>query len=348
MTDPKRTLLLVLGRRSGTSALTGALSELGFLVPKPEVAADQTNPRGFGEPRWVVDLHDRLLREAQVTVFDARPGAWAKTADVGALDSVQAELGDFLGRQFDRAHQLVVKDPRLVWFFSAWLRAGEAAGAKVVAVTMLRSPAEVVASSQKWYSGWGHTDANRAAAWLNVVLYGELMTRDAARAHVRYADLLADGPQVLRRLGDDLGLEPVRGASADRLQRSREFLDPQLRRSAGDWGALAVPEPVRALAEQVFKQVGALGDPDGDTAEARAALDDARASYRTLYQDAKAIVQRPVRRAAPSQRRPQSPADQRMEALRTLYFSLPRSARLRIPTPVRRRLRSFRRRGNGD
>jgi hypothetical protein len=350
----ERTLLLVLGRRSGTSAVTGALSELGFLVPPPEVAADETNPRGFGESRWVVDLHDRLLRDAGVAVFDARPAGWAEAADVAARADVRAELDELLAEQFGAAAALVVKDPRLVWFLPAWQRAGEAAGAKVAVVTMLRHPAEVAASAQKWYAGWGHTDANRAAAWLNTTLHGELLTRDVKRTYLRYADLLADGPGVLARIGDDLDLAPVRGASEDQRRRSREFLDPGLRRSATDWAALAVPEPVQALAEEVFKKVGALGDPGGDTAEARTALDDARAAYDRLYEDAQAIVGQPVSRSK-TRRRPAaspatspaapSPAAQRKEALRSLYFSFPRSARLRIPKSVRRRLKSLLRGG---
>ena len=69
--------MLVVGvGRSGTSLLTGILGQLGLHIPTPEVKADETNPRGFGEPRWVVDFHSRLLRAERVTVNDARPAAF--------------------------------------------------------------------------------------------------------------------------------------------------------------------------------------------------------------------------------------------------------------------------------
>ena len=69
-----RQLLLVVGvGRSGTSLMAGMLGQMGFQLPQPEVKANDTNPRGFGEPRWVVDLHTRLLRQRRVTVNDARP-----------------------------------------------------------------------------------------------------------------------------------------------------------------------------------------------------------------------------------------------------------------------------------
>ena len=36
-------------------------ARLGLHVPQPEVGSDATNPKGFGEPQWVVDFHDELL-----------------------------------------------------------------------------------------------------------------------------------------------------------------------------------------------------------------------------------------------------------------------------------------------
>lgn len=72
--DPARKVLYVVGAgRSGTSTLAGVMTLLGLHVPQPEVLADQSNPKGFGEPRWVVDVHDRWLNECQVQVSDARP-----------------------------------------------------------------------------------------------------------------------------------------------------------------------------------------------------------------------------------------------------------------------------------
>ena len=93
----ERQLLLVVGvGRSGTSLLAGMLGQLGFHIPQPEVQADDTNPRGFGEPRWVVDFHTRLLRERRVTVNDARPAAWEATTAAGEAPAVRDELRGWL------------------------------------------------------------------------------------------------------------------------------------------------------------------------------------------------------------------------------------------------------------
>ena len=72
-----RKLLVVAGSgRSGTSLLTGLTGRLGVHIPKPEVIANHSNPRGFGEPRWAVDFHNGLLQSLDVAVDDGRPEAW--------------------------------------------------------------------------------------------------------------------------------------------------------------------------------------------------------------------------------------------------------------------------------
>ena len=97
-------LILVVGvGRSGTSLLSGMLGHLGFHIPQPEVKANDTNPRGFGEPRWVVDFHTRLLRERRVTLNDARPAAWESTGATADDAAVYGELSRWLGGQLREA-----------------------------------------------------------------------------------------------------------------------------------------------------------------------------------------------------------------------------------------------------
>ena len=81
--DPRRRGVFIVGSgRSGTSALACTLQSLGSVhVPQPEVPADESNPKGFGESQWIVDFHDRMLRRANVRVADARPQAWFDTGE---------------------------------------------------------------------------------------------------------------------------------------------------------------------------------------------------------------------------------------------------------------------------
>ena len=105
----ERRLVLVVGvGRSGTSLLTGVLGQLGFHVPQPEVEADDTNPRGFSEPRWAVDFHKRLLSARRVTVNDSRPAAFERTATAAEDPAALAELREWLEGQLGEAVAVVV------------------------------------------------------------------------------------------------------------------------------------------------------------------------------------------------------------------------------------------------
>lgn len=279
-----RRLVLVVGvGRSGTSLAAGILGQLGFHIPQPEVKADETNPRGFGEPRWVVDFHTRLLRQRSVTVNDARPEALKIAAHPGPRAGHR--LREWLEEQFEVDPSLVVKDPRTVWFLPLWTTAAEQLGASTSFLTMLRHPAEVVTSARKYY-GTGQTAASRTGAWINLILETERFTRGKPRAFVRYEDLLADWQREIRRAGTSLGAPEL--ATAEHTPAVDAFVDPALHRNRVGWEALDVPPRVRELADEVWEQLGRLAGEGGD--EPRAALDDARAAYRELYGEAEALA----------------------------------------------------------
>jgi hypothetical protein len=302
MASQERTLVLVAGSgRSGTSLLTGILQRLGQQVPQPEVPADPTNPRGFGESQWVVDFHSRLLRTARVQTADARPAAWALTGEANLDDAVRRELLTWLRRQFREADHLVVKDPRLSWFLPLWRRCAMDAGGSPRMVTMLRHPAAVVESKQRWYGGW-QGDVGRTAGWLNQMLFTERATREAPRAFLRYDELLEDWPQAIGRVERILDLPVVRDAPVAALRDVHAFVDPQLSRSRPEWGELRIPASLRALADEVWELVNALSE-DPAQADLAERLDAARARYIELYEQAEAIAQSSVAAA-----RSQAPA----------------------------------------
>jgi hypothetical protein len=292
-------LVLVVGiGRSGTSLFTGMLGQLGFHVPQPEVRADETNPRGFSEPRWVVDFHSRLMRERRVTVFDSRPAAWGEMGGVADDPEVFEELRSWLAVQLVGRSKLVIKDPRIGWFLPLWLRCAEALGLETGFATMLRHPAEMVASARHWYGTW-QNDASRAAAWLNMTLHTESATRGARRAFIRYDDLLEDWPREISRTGELLDLPSLVGVDRSGYPAIDAFVDPALRRSAAGWEEVAVPQPLQELLDDVWSQVSGLAAPGGDNGETNAALDASRAAYVEFYSGAEAIAQSSVTAVKP-------------------------------------------------
>ena len=97
-------------------------------------AADASNPRGFSEPQWVVDLHERFLKEVAVQSGDARPAAWFETGRISTREPARIRVTDWLEPHFDVHPELVVKDPRLSWFLGLWRVAAIRTGAKPVFV----------------------------------------------------------------------------------------------------------------------------------------------------------------------------------------------------------------------
>jgi len=329
-----RSIVLVAGSgRSGTSVMSGVLSRLGYVVPKPEVQPDQSNPKGFAESRWVVDFHTRLLDAAGVETADARPTAWAETAAVGD-DAVRTELRGFLGKQFAQHDHLVIKDPRLIWFLPLWREVAADLAADARFLTMLRHPADVVASKSRYYGAW-RGDVSRTAGWVNTMLYTERATRDGARAFVRFEDLVGDWPRVVDELARALELGPVANATAAQMRTADAFIDPTLLRSSASWDDLEIPTALRDQAEHVWTLLCRLADKgrsdDGDTS---VEIDRVRESYVALYEDAEAVARSSITAATRKRAsRPQAP----QSAARRVWQRLPRRWQRAIRSLLRSR-----------
>ena len=268
----KRRVVFVVGSgRSGTSTMSGALQTLGMHVPQPEVVADETNPKGFGEPQWVVDLHTELLQRCNVAVSDARPAAWFEAGRLANIERLRTRLHTWLEEQFaeaastEGAPELVVKDPRLAWFLGLWRSAALRCEAAPAYVTMLRPVTEVVGSKQRYYSTrFGEID--RTAAWVNMMLHTERATRGSQRAFVRYEDLLTDWTIPLFGIGQRFDLFAVKSASANDIRKVHQFIDPDLRRVQLTWDDVDVPARLRDIAEESWQALNKLADDGGDRA----------------------------------------------------------------------------------
>jgi hypothetical protein len=306
MTGPsaRPQLALVVGAgRSGTSLVAGMLGQLGFHIPQPEVVANRTNPRGFGEPRWVVDFHASLMKRAAVGLFDARPAAWEAAREAAARPARRTALRDWLAGELSGHDRIIVKDPRTSWFLPLWVDVAGELGADVRVVGPLRHPTEVL-TSVRTTARDRQTEATRAAWWVNMSLGTERVTRDLPRGYLRYDELLTDWRAELDRVERRCGLPLLSDATDEQVASIDAFVDPSLRRAAAGWDAVDVPPAVAGLADEVWSRLGALTSGTDEPA-ARAGLDDLSVRYAALYGDAEAIadssiqaaVARAVRRA---------------------------------------------------
>jgi hypothetical protein len=233
----------------------------------------------------------------------------------------------------------VVKDPRTTWFLPLWTGCAEDLGVPTSFVTMLRHPAEIIASARKSY-GTTQSAASRAGSWINVTLATERQTRGSRRAFVRYDDLLADWERELRRVGSAVGspdLAELRRADHPKVDA---FVDPSLHRNRVGWEEFDVPAPVRDLAEAVWAEVLRLTDPEADAASVQERLDEAAASYDAMYADAEALAWSSIAAAGKARRRgpaPGTPTPQ-AEPIAPVPSLRVRLAR-RIPVRYRRSVR---------
>jgi hypothetical protein len=292
-----RRLVLVAGAgRSGTSLMTGILSKLGMSVPQPEVTADETNPRGFGEPRWVVDFHTRLMRTRRITSLDGRTDAPEMAAQAAADAGAAELLRTWLEVQFVGVSQVVVKDPRIVWFLPLWDACARDLGVTTGVVTMLRYPTEVIASARTWYGDW-QSNPSRACGWINVMLQTERISRDSPRAYVAYPELMGDWKAEINRVGAALDIASLVSVDAAAAASVEEFVDPGLRRQTVGWEDMGVPAHVRELSDRVWDGLVGLSHGGAESADARAQLDGWREEYAALYTEAEQIAQSTIRAA---------------------------------------------------
>ncbi len=277
--------------RSGTSTLAGVLRQFGLHVPRPEVEADASNPSGFSEPQWVVDFHSALLRSADVQTSDPRPIAWHLVDRAGAEAQALGQIQTWLTAQVGEHGNLVIKDPRLLWFLELWQEAAVSAGAAASCITMLRSPTEAVDSNTAFYKGRGLVD--RVAGWVNLMLGAELATRATPRAFVRYRDLINDWDGPVFGAAMALGIPMIDPHDVDAVERVDAFIDPMPHRADVSWNDVPVPAPLRGLADDTWAALDAL--PEHDDAGTRAEFDRLRALYPYIHRK---IAASPARRIA--------------------------------------------------
>jgi hypothetical protein len=325
-----RRLVIVTGAgRSGTSTMSGTLSMLGLHLPEPWLQPNDTNPRGFYESLWVVRFHKRLQALSGVRTIDGRPSALELSRHVARRPATVTQLTDWL-RQKGRA-QTLVKDPRTFWFADAWFAACEGLGIAPSFVTMLRHPAEVVGSRQKYYfdADLGHQrlaamDVGQTAGWVNAQLTTELVTRGRPRAYVQYADLMTDWRAALERVRQQLRLSFNADLHSPDPHPVDDFIDPGLRRVQATFDGLAIPDPLRSLASDVWDTLCRSADGPAVEQELMDRMDEQRQRYQTMYAQARALVRDHIRDVR-DRARASSPAPAK---------TLSRWGR-RLPAPVR-------------
>lgn len=188
--------------RSGTSAVTRALSLCGATLPSGLLGADKTNQRGYWEPRESIYLNRKILQRHGST--------WWKPdfLDVESFraDDRRVALSSIRGyiAELPAAPLVVIKDPHIVPLAELWFEAAHDAGFNVAVVITVRHPSEVIGSL---HAVAGVAPELASALWLKSSLQAERKTRFLPRVFVDYAALLEDWRHEIKRISVELDLE---------------------------------------------------------------------------------------------------------------------------------------------
>lgn len=217
-------IVFVLGMgRSGTSALTRALSLCGGALPATLVGADDSNQKGHWEPLNALHLNDGFLRRHGSTWFDPTLRLQSEVVISSAerdifLDRIKAFL-----RALPPAPLHIIKEPRITALSDFWLDAARQTGFCPAAAIPVRHPEEVSASLTARY---GMSSELASILWLKYNLLAERHSRDLPRVFVEYSNLLRDWRAETSRIEAALSIDlSVRDEAA-----IDDFLSPTLQR----------------------------------------------------------------------------------------------------------------------
>ena len=262
-----RQALVVLGmHRSGTSALTGLLEKLGAAGPKTPLQPNEANPKGYGESRALMQLHDRLLESAGSRWDDwseFNPG-WVRTA---AAHRFGKDIRETISAEFGGAELMAIKDPRVCRFANYWIGQVEADDIDVHAIHVVRNPLEVARSLQ---ARDGMNLHKGMLLWLRSVLDAEVATRGRSRVFVSYENLLADWRSQIDQICDVLDIAfPRRSPTLDLDVDG--FLENALRHQRAQAEELNQSSIVPAWVSQTYAALveASLDGVLGDAAAAR-------------------------------------------------------------------------------
>lgn len=218
-----RRMSIVLGmHRSGTSALSGMLAQVGLAAPKDALGSTENNLLGYWESEALVLSADAYIEssDSHWSRLYGWPDNWASRSS--SLNWIQDYLHK-IHKVFDCRRHIILKDPRLCILIEAFIPCLSRPIAVVDFLLMLRSPVEVVMSlccAEK-------IDAASALhLWIGSVLRSERVSRFYPRRIFTYSQLLESPKAVLESCCSLWGLNQSDFSS----EEARSFIRPSLHR----------------------------------------------------------------------------------------------------------------------
>lgn len=188
----QKAIIVVGMHRSGTSAVSGMLSELGVFMGSSLFAAQKgVNEKGFFENSLLVDLNDKLLDERLLSWDHPLALSVDSTFDSN-LTSYLTTARSIINKDYKGKNVWGMKDPRTSLVLPFWTKVLNDLDISVNFLLMLRHPMEVFASLNKRDSFSLHKATH---LWLNYTLSSYFGSLNHQRVILKYDDLL-NAPEI--------------------------------------------------------------------------------------------------------------------------------------------------------
>ena len=210
-------VFVVLGmHRSGTSAVSGVLHQLGIQMGKRLMPPSPDNPKGYFEDLDFVGVNEGILRAAG--------GAWDRPPDESAFERIRVDISGILEERNTRVWGF--KDPRTVLTYGV-LRTQIENLFSPIYIFVHRPSEQIVKSLVKR----GDITEERAIAvteeYLRRLSRWERVLPSDRQIHYDFSVVVKNPEAIVRPLSPLLGFRPEEEQRA--VQIASEFLDPNLK-----------------------------------------------------------------------------------------------------------------------
>ena len=203
MSEKKRKCIFVIGmHRSGTSAMAGALHQLGIPIGKDIMAPNQYNEKGYFENNKVYHLNDEIFEFLGVNWHTTYllEESWHERQD---LQPFKNKIIQILDEEFENEELFLIKDPRISILAPVWIEVFEGLGIEMKWIMMLRHPYEIQ-ESLKRRENFG--ELKTAMLWMDHMLRSERRSRKFLRLIVDFQELLDNPNNTIREVCNKLQL----------------------------------------------------------------------------------------------------------------------------------------------
>lgn len=256
--------LIVLGmHRSGTSLLTGLLSQVGVVMGKRLYAPQKgVNEKGFWEHEDIVDTHDELLLNLCSQWDDVLPlpGKWWE-GDI--VQPFVARLSSLVKRDFSNTDVWALKDPRMCRLLPLWFPIFAALRVNPTFICMNRNPFEVVGSLQKRDR---FSREKALVLWLSHSLSAEFHSRGHPRIFMDFDQVVKNPAGVLLKIEQEANLVFPRRVN-EVAKKIDGFVSPDLRHHKIDAAMEESHEGLASMAYELYRIFNEMSSGNKDSNE---------------------------------------------------------------------------------